>query len=832
MAFSTKPWYNFPNTSTPLSAANLNDMETRVTDYAALLDGSVNVKDYGALGNGTADDTTAITDALDVANNNKKSLFFPPGVYTYLPTAGVASGKFPITSSITVWGLGWESTIIKCRPISKSASTYRAFTITGNGSEHLYVGFYNLTLQGADDMSSDDSGDGTNHRNLTAVILLDGGEITATVKNCHFFRNSYAFRYSGTSTTEKHSMLMHNCLVDGDEMGLTSGEKAHPVMGIGGFDAHDTVVSNTIFRNLGTDYGTAGNHSHCLYMYDDAPLTVSNCVFYNHTDGRHIQSFGGADITPNSLGWRINNCHFGYHNPSAAEDNVSCHTQIGYHTQFNNCSWDMNNMTKALQIKGDAQFNNCYFNGTSSVYALDYTDSQADDSVSEYNGCVFAGNASDYFRVSRQNCKIFIRNSRFKLTSTSDAVFFTAGSNRQHQGGELYVSDCYIDINGDFVAMNDVDNWTSDLITDGGTLTRSGTTATLDLNGNDHGLAVGDHVVIEGANQAPYNGDFRVATVPASDQLTYTMASDPGATATGTISAGAKLDYERVDIRDCYFNVGGDVIEQVEGTYQSGTLKDLRLRDNEFGTGTLAKNGEIYSEVSQGNIGYSQPAPLTPTINSVGTFVSTTGAAPKSLNVPYPATIDEGDLILIYAGNQASGSTDPDTPAGWLVAGEGQEGSVGGVRLFYKFADGTETGNVTLNYDLVGNTVGGQMVAISNIAPTDNPFDVAPEADIYQHDVAGDQTPLAMTEIATGTPNAIVIGGGTHRGLQFTTVTQTNMTAISVNFATDSADLNHFWFYEVRPTPGALYSDLDFTTTDGSSAAYGTWRIAFKAKQQ
>lgn len=45
--------------------------------------GTVNVKDYGAKGDGIADDTQAISDALAYAMSNKATLYFPSGIYLY-----------------------------------------------------------------------------------------------------------------------------------------------------------------------------------------------------------------------------------------------------------------------------------------------------------------------------------------------------------------------------------------------------------------------------------------------------------------------------------------------------------------------------------------------------------------------------------------------------------------------------------------------------------------------------------------------------------------------------------------------------------------------------
>ncbi len=65
-------------------------------------------------------------------------------------------------------------------------------------------------------------------------------------------------------------------------------------------------------------------------------------------------------------------------------------------------------------------------------------------------------------------------------------------------------------------------------------LTRSGTTATATVAA--HGYVTGNTVKIQGATQAPYNGLFVITRVNV-DVFTYTMASDPGASASGAPTA-------------------------------------------------------------------------------------------------------------------------------------------------------------------------------------------------------------------------------------------------------------------------------------------------------
>ena len=64
-------------------------------------------------------------------------------------------------------------------------------------------------------------------------------------------------------------------------------------------------------------------------------------------------------------------------------------------------------------------------------------------------------------------------------------------------------------------------------------ITRSGSVATATTSVS-HGLTTGDEVLVEGADQADYNGPFAV-TVTGASEFTYTVANSPTQPATGTI---------------------------------------------------------------------------------------------------------------------------------------------------------------------------------------------------------------------------------------------------------------------------------------------------------
>jgi hypothetical protein len=132
-------------------------------------------------------------------------------------------------------------------------------------------------------------------------------------------------------------------------------------------------------------------------------------------------------------------------------------------------------------------------------------------------------------------------------------------------------------------------------------ITRSGSTATVTRAG--HGFQNGDCVLIEGADQAEYNGEFYISNV-ATDTFDFTVSGTPATPATGTITAklapaGWTKPYSGVN--KAAYRLGG------------GTQRYLRIVDDGTGAATYARGVgyETMSDVDTGTGDFPTSAQLS-----------------------------------------------------------------------------------------------------------------------------------------------------------------------------------------------------------------------------
>lgn len=117
----TRPdWADLPTTTTPITQAQLDPIDQAIFDIKAV---HKNVKDFGAKGDGTTNDTTAITNALAGTGwpSNRAALLFPPGRYVHDGTLTIDGGGASSTPPLALLGYGAElyTTTQSANPIVK-----------------------------------------------------------------------------------------------------------------------------------------------------------------------------------------------------------------------------------------------------------------------------------------------------------------------------------------------------------------------------------------------------------------------------------------------------------------------------------------------------------------------------------------------------------------------------------------------------------------------------------------------------------------------------------------------------------------------------------------
>lgn len=204
---------------------------------------SINVKTEGATGDGVADDTTAVKQALTKLATTGGELYFPPGTY-------LLNSRLDVPSNVTLRGSGRRaSTIVK-----DVTHIHSDMVLIRDTAEHVRV----LDL-GFDGRRED------GNTVTTKGVNIQGNHIT--VKGC-LFKNIKTFDgvYVGTSIKSKHVTITHNEFEDIDRHG------------VGVIHSEDVTITHNRFKNCG------------LYAIDlepNDPNTQTNdrfTVAFNHID--------------------------------------------------------------------------------------------------------------------------------------------------------------------------------------------------------------------------------------------------------------------------------------------------------------------------------------------------------------------------------------------------------------------------------------------------------------------------------------------------------------------------------------------------------------------
>lgn len=180
---------------------------TKVTNRM-IADAAINVKDYGALGDGTNDDTTSIQSAITAASSARKALYIP-------------AGKYKVTSTLTVPEDGYLQMNGSSGAFNKGAvddySDFSTLSFEPSGADTALLDFGNNCLYGFDGICFLSDSETSAYTAISIGILGDDTSQTASdsiflISRCSFHDwGATAISFGGENYGTVQLSHFHNC---------------------------------------------------------------------------------------------------------------------------------------------------------------------------------------------------------------------------------------------------------------------------------------------------------------------------------------------------------------------------------------------------------------------------------------------------------------------------------------------------------------------------------------------------------------------------------------------------------------------------------------------
>jgi hypothetical protein len=231
------------------------------TTAQAKLRESVSVMDFGAVGNGVADDTVALQTAVNYCAATSKSLYVPPGTYI------ISARVFQQTNGrrITIFGAGYNSSILK----AASTLTNTEMLYFGNSNGH---GVYGLFLR---DIGLDGYAPANN---VTGIAAIENG--LSHFENIRISNCGLGARCDGSihMIWDGHNEV-RNCNFGISFLRIPLGTPSGP------FDYTKTLGALSMSTNVSSIQNTWMNGcTNGAIIMEGGLVSVENCVFQSTVD--------------------------------------------------------------------------------------------------------------------------------------------------------------------------------------------------------------------------------------------------------------------------------------------------------------------------------------------------------------------------------------------------------------------------------------------------------------------------------------------------------------------------------------------------------------------
>lgn len=268
-------------TTSVIGAASATEFATLNTNFNNHVQQTVSVKDFGALGNNSNDDTEAIQAAIDFVESRHGTVFFPDGNY-------VITRSLRLPSFVTLQGSSTSGAVI-----NNQFTTLDAPQIVNKDPEALvYATVRNLTLRGGTygiklDVNVETSGNKFIDVafQLQTVVNFQVNKLLQTTifENCSFENASYGV-YCQAFTANANNFI--NCSFTDHEF------------------SHVTFMSSEVNNFVGCRFEGGGRQGRATITVDDTRnLKFDGCYF----EGTHTKLI----VETNSFNSvHFDNCHF------------------------------------------------------------------------------------------------------------------------------------------------------------------------------------------------------------------------------------------------------------------------------------------------------------------------------------------------------------------------------------------------------------------------------------------------------------------------------------------------------------------------------------------
>mgnify|MGYP003340901382 FL=1 len=210
----------------------------------------VSVKDFGAVGDGVADDTTAIQNAIDYVSANAQTLYVPEGTYITTSVLTIPTTGLNIVGDISQPKI--KRTGVTTTPVFQSEQS----NVGGGGTfENLYIDGNNIATDGF---------------NLGRVNGANNGYTSFGTKiiNCNVFNNTaFGINTGSFATNAAVDVIIDKCDIRNNGVGISIQQPLASIM--------ETKFASNV---KGLSIGGNGRVSvvNCIFNENDSQIFVSN----------------------------------------------------------------------------------------------------------------------------------------------------------------------------------------------------------------------------------------------------------------------------------------------------------------------------------------------------------------------------------------------------------------------------------------------------------------------------------------------------------------------------------------------------------------------------